>query len=245
MVVADQTDHRYAWQTGNQYQYFVQSRTLVNLNDNKNVSGIQLKSAFIIQANSPDTLLGMITKPKYAHVNTELLEGWDTDIPDDLLQYRNLPLSGKPFQIKLKRGVIYELLVEHDVPTWEVNLIKSIVSQLQTDTRDQNVKMDRETEMLNEEQSSITYKVMEDSVGGNCEVLYDIKLSENNVFNTQGISMPDSNNQGQFIEIEKIKNYNKCRQQRGYHYGFSGKASLKPAHDDDNKFATVSPNLIN
>nr|XP_012221806.1 PREDICTED: vitellogenin-2-like [Linepithema humile] len=234
-VIADQTDLRHAWQTGTQYRYLIQSRTLVNLNNNKNVSGIQLKSAFIVQPSSPDTLQAMLIKPQYAHVNTELSElGWDTNIPNDLLQYHNLPLSGKPFQIKLKRGVIRELLVEHDVPTWEVNLLKSIVTQLQIDIRDKNAKMDRKTEILSKEEPSITHKVIEDSVGGRCEVLYDIKLLEKNTLERP--PMLDSNNEDQLIAIEKIKNYNKCEQQRGYHHGFSGKASLKPTHDDNNKF---------
>lgn len=183
----------------------------------------------------------MITESQYAHVNIELLEGWDK-ISNDFLQYHKLPLSGKPFQIKLKHGVIQELLVEHDVPTWEVNLLKSIVGQLQIDTKDKNSKTDGETEMLNKEQPSVAYKLMEDSVGGKCEVLYDIKLSENNQLNIlEGTPVSDFNNQNQFIEIEKVKNYNKCEQQRGYYYHFKrmeGKASLKLQNDND-KFAMV------
>jgi len=239
-VVADQTDV-YAWQTGYQYQYFVQSRTLANLNDNKNVSGIQLKGVFLVQASSPNTLEATIIEPQYAHVNTELSEDWDSEIPNDLLLYRKLPLSERPFQIKLKDGVIQELLVEYDVPIWEVNLLKSIVSQLQINTRDKNAETDEKTEMLNQEQLFVTYKVMEDSVGGRCEVLYDINPPKSNELNIlEETPMSDSDNQNQFMEISKIKNYDKCEQQRGYYYnGFNGKTSLKEPSDNE-KFAKVS-----
>jgi hypothetical protein len=77
---------------------------------------------------------------------------------------------------------------------------------------------------------------MEDSVGGKCEVLYDIKLFENDQPSIMEFEPTlSSNGSRQFIEIIKLKNYNKCKQ-TGYFCDFSSKSS----NIGNNEVATVS-----
>lgn len=243
-VLADQRNHRYAWNTENQYKYLIQSRTLASLNNDKNVTGIQFKGVLTVQFESPSTMIASITNPQYARVNTEL-QDWETIIPDETLLFHEFPLSKPIFEINIRKGIIEELLVEHDMPTWEVNFVKGIVSQLQIDTQGENLIMDEETQMpLYDEQPIGTYKVMEDSVGGKCEVVYDITSPEDLQQSMTELNelMLNPQDLQQFIQIRKLKNYNKCEQQRDYSRGFSEKPNLS---NDNDKVATVSSNLIN
>lgn len=118
-------------QTENEYHFLMQNRTLTVLDKlAQQFSGIFMNGIVIIQIKSPDILLAKVTKTQYAPVYKALPKGWESEISD--LKYHELSMSEKSFEIKLKQGVIREILIDQDVPTWEMNLLKSIVNQLQT-----------------------------------------------------------------------------------------------------------------
>ncbi|XP_025073621.1 vitellogenin-2-like [Pogonomyrmex barbatus] len=226
-------DHQNGWETENEYHFRVQSRTLTALNKlAQQFSGILINGALIVQVKSPDTLQAIISKTQYAPVHQVLSEGWDSEITD--LEFRELSLSGKSFEIKLKHGVIRDVLVDRDVPTWEVNLLKSIVSQLQIDTQGENVIASRGTQVPDENQPFGSFRAMEDSVGGKCEVLYDITPLRDDVIFKQPELMPLPNlrGDGYHFDIIKTKNYTRCEQRMAYHFDIAGKANWKPGSND-------------
>lgn len=215
-------EHEHAWETGTEYQYLVRSRTLTGLSNLKEqYSGLQLKGLLTIQVNSPERLLAKLTNVQYARIHKELLEGPETEISDQLLEYRRMPMSEKLFEIKLKHGVIRDLLVYHNVPTWELNIIKGIVGQLQIDTQGENAMRSKSTQFPQGDSASVMFRAMEDSVGGNCEVLYEITPLLDNLLpkNLDKIPFPQLFGEGQHYDIKKTKNYEKCQQRQLYHYG--------------------------
>jgi len=220
-------DHQYAWETGNEYHFRIESRTLTVLDKlAKEYSGIFIKGHFTVQVISSDTLQAVVSETQYASMNITLSNIWDK-ITD--LEFQELSLSRKSFEIKLKNGVIQDVLVDQDVPTWEVNLLKSIVSQLQIDIQRENVIASTSTEMPNDNQPFGTFKVMEDSVGGKCEVLYNI-TSVSEYF--PSVSLPHRKDNLTFA-ITKTKNYTKCEQQMAYHSGITGKMNWKSKSNDN------------
>nr|XP_012221807.1 PREDICTED: uncharacterized protein LOC105671873 [Linepithema humile] len=239
-------DNNYAWETGNEYQFLIQSRTLTAL-DNlaPEFSGIVMKGVLTVQVRSPDTLQAKVSQPKYASVDKLLLERWDSTIPDPMLTLVELPLSEKPFEIKIKHGVIRDLLVDKTVATWELNLLKSIVSQLQIDTEGENAITNKSNQIFEDEQPFAIFKTMEDSVGGKCEVHYDITpLPEDVLFNRPELApLPNLNNDG-YLEITKTKNYNRCEQRMGYHFSMNGKKSWKSESNADGFLSILSTSHI-
>lgn len=194
-------------------------------------SGILIKAVLIIQAVSSDKLQAILTVPKFARIHKQLSD-FDSQIPDEQLYYHELSLSGKPFEIVVKKGIIRELLVDKDVSIWELNLLKGIVSQLQVDTQGENALHDHSTQESRDEQYFASFETMEDTVGGNCEVLYDISpLSPKDLFNSLELApmIHDKRieDQVQLIDVRKTKNYNNCNEQRGYYFGLSSRMSLK------------------
>jgi len=222
-------DHQYAWETGNEYHFRIESRTLTVLDRlAKEYSGIFIRGRLTVQVISSDTLQAVVSETQYASMNIALLHIWD-EITD--LEFQELSLSRKSFEIKLKNGVIQDVLVDQDVPTWEVNLLKSIVSQLQIDIQRENVIASTNTEMPNDDQSFGTFKIMEDSVGGKCEVLYNITISSVPEFIPS--SWPLNMDNILTLAITKTKNYTRCEQQMAYHSGITGKMNWKPKSNDD------------
>jgi len=229
-------DHHHAWETGNEYHFLMQSRTLTALNElATQYSGILMKGDLIVQVKSSDTLQAVVSKPQYVPVHKILPEGWDSEVID--LEFHELSLSGKPFEIKLKNGLIREVLIDQDVPTWEVNLLKSIISQLQVDTQGENMITSKVTQIPNDNQPFGTFKAMEDSVGGKCEVLYNITpLPEDEAEIL--VPLPNLRKDGHHINITKTKNYTRCEQQMTYHSGIFGKMNWKPGFNE--KLLSVS-----
>lgn len=227
-------DYDHGWQTGKEYKFDVHSRTLSDLGDvSKEYAGILMNGVLIVQATSPDLLEAVLSEPKYARVHQELPE-WSVKFPKGELEYHELPISGKPFKIKLKHGLIRDMLVEKDVPIWEINILKSIVSQLQIDTQGENRIKSKSTQVPNDEQPYAMFKAMEDSVGGKCEVLYDIgPLLESNLYDhPQLVPFPDLRGDGEHFDIIKTRNYSKCEQAMGYHFSIGGGKTWSSISDD-------------
>jgi len=217
--------------------------TLDQLNDQS--SGILIRAVLTIQATSSDKLQAVLTSPQFARIHTQLPEGYDTHFSDQQLEYQELPLSGKPFEIVMKHGVVRDLLVEKSMSTYELNIVKAVVSLLQVDTQGENALYDHSTQEPRDGQYYASYKTMEDTVGGKCEVLYDISpLSMEDCYNSPQLAPllhnMHSYEDKQLIDIRKTKNYRNCKQQRGYHYGFSGEMSLTQGSKHTDRLTTVS-----
>ncbi|XP_011695975.1 PREDICTED: vitellogenin-3-like [Wasmannia auropunctata] len=221
-VAVATTDHSHGWESQTEYQYLVHSRTITGLDKLKNqYSGLQLKGVLTVQVKSPESLVAKLSDPQYARIHTTLPDGPETKISDQMLEYRELPMSGKPFEIKLKHGVIRNLMVDRDVPTWELNILKGFVSQLQVDTQGENVIKRKDTQIPIDENSSSIFNAMEDSVGGNCEVLYEIiPLHSDAILERQDrLPFPHLHGGAQHYDVKKTKNYNNCQQRQLYHVG--------------------------
>ncbi|XP_011879024.1 PREDICTED: vitellogenin-1-like [Vollenhovia emeryi] len=227
------TEHNNAWKTGNEYHFLIRSRTLAVLDKLADqFSGILMKGDITVQVKSTDTLQAVVSNTQYAPVHKVLPEGWESEITD--LEYRELSLSRKPFEIKLQNGLIQDVLIDQEVSAWEVNLLKSFLSQLQIDTQGENVIASRDTQMPDDSRPYGTFKVMEDSVGGKCEVRYNITPLPENVLseNPELVPLPNLHKDGHHIDVMKTKNYTTCEQQMAYHSGIVGKVKWKPGSND-------------
>ncbi|XP_011879023.1 PREDICTED: vitellogenin-1-like [Vollenhovia emeryi] len=238
-------EHNNAWETGNEYHFLIQSRTLTALHKlSDQVSGILIKGDITIQVKSTDTLHAVVSNTQYAPVHKVLPGDLDSEITD--LEYRELSLSGKPFEIKLQNGLIQDVLIDQDVSTWEVNLLKSFLSQLQIDTQGENVIASRDTQMLDDSRLHDVFEVMEDSVGGKCEVRYIISpLSEKDLSeNPEYVPLPNLRKDGHHIEVIKMKDYNRCEQRMAYHSGIVGRMAWEPRPNDDLFWRLSSSHII-
>ena len=236
-------DFQHGWKVGSEYTYLVRSRTLTSLDKlSDQYSGIVLKGLLTVQAKDPSTLVAKVSKGEYAKIHMKLPNGWDSQISDQMLELRELPITEKPFEMKVKHGVIRNLIVDKSIPTWEVNLLKSIVSQLQVDTQGENVIRDRSVQVPDDDQSYGMFKAMEDSVGGKCEVLYDITPLPDHMVHAKPelVPIPELKGEGQHLDIIKTKNFNKCDQRMAYHFGITGHTDWEARTKENGKLLSKS-----
>lgn len=243
-VLADrqQEGQQYAWKSGSEYKYQVQGRTMTALHQVADqYVGILMKAQLTVQPKSGDTLRAQISKPEFAQVHAELPDGWDSQIPESKLNYKKFPLSGKPFEIKIKNGAIDDLIVDGNLPNWEVNVLKSIVSQLQVDVQGENLIRSKYNQEPEGDKAYATYKTMEDSVTGRCEVLYDISpLPDHTIQNKPELApLPHLRGDGQFIDVVKSKNFSHCHQSASHQRGFNAENDLESG-DNDNFLSVIS-----
>ena len=216
---------------------------MASFNQNsKYYTGIAIEGHLIVQPITRDTLRATIAQPRYSQIHTRLEEGWDSEIPQDKLNLQNFPLSGKVFDIKVKKGVVRDLEVDKDVPTWEVNMIKSIVSQLQIDIQGENAKYSKHNHFPEMEQPYGLYLTMEDSVTGKCEVLYDISPLPEQILRNHPelVPVPQLRADGDFISIVKTKNYTNCNQRSCYHFNIDERNNWEPGSNINGKFLAVN-----
>lgn len=181
-------------------------------------SGVVIKGLLQIRVVKPDTLVVQLSEAKYARVHTKLQGGWDGPVPDQELKYIDLP-EGNPYKILLDPGNVYQVYANPKEPVWQVNMMKGILSQLQFNTV---------IEPLNEFQSPLknnyvydTYKLLEQTVSGNCNTIYDIMpIHIDNLRNTYVVPISQLK-RDQYLSVIKNRDYNDCTELPMYHFAMT------------------------
>lgn len=225
-----------AWKSNQEYRYAVQSKTLTALPNLKNEwVGLTTKADLVVRKQSEDVLIGQFENAKHAEVNGELINGWEQEIPMETLDYKPMRMNTQPFEIRLSNGTIHSIAVDKSMTNTELNHLKGVLSQLQVDLRARNLVKSKlnqlpiEYEWEKNEESQPLYKVMEPTVTGKCETTYDIVKLPGYLARsyTEDKSTDSLEEDAKAFEITKTKDYSKCDQKMGYHFGISGSNDWK------------------
>ncbi|KAK6620190.1 hypothetical protein RUM44_006591 [Polyplax serrata] len=243
VILAAAASAEHGFKTGTEYKYEVTSKTLTSLQQvSDQYSGVVLRAQLTVTPMKDDELIAYITKPETAQVHTTLRRGVEQEIPQDVVQYTPLALSKEPFVIKMKEGIVDELVVSKELPVWEVNIIRSIVSQFQIDTQGKRLIPSKINTVPHGEENTGVYKIMEDTVEGECEVLYDVTPLPKYILQTMPSLAPTYHlgEKEELIDIMKTKNFTNCEQRPGYHFGFTGLTNWKPTTNKMGNFLSRS-----
>ncbi|KAL1493354.1 hypothetical protein ABEB36_011423 [Hypothenemus hampei] len=229
-----------SWKDGTEYVYQVRGRSLTSLHDLADqYSGIFLQANLHIVPRSDSKLQAWISNPQYAQVHTHLPNGWNTELSENQLNYKQLALSDKPFQIINLDGVIKGLVVERGISHWEVNVIKSVVSQLQLDLHGKNALQSSMTSLPTEDHLEGVFVTMEESVTGKMETLYDIHQIPEYILQSEPRWSPKGDQgRNQVYEIVKSKNYTNSQDMPTYHYGLFEMELGEPTSNQLGEFFT-------
>lgn len=218
------------WKSNTEYVYEVSGRTLTALNDiSAEYTGVLFKGKLSMRPkNDGASLVGHISDAQYAPVFVSLPEGYNTPIPD--ASYKPVPWIGHPFQVLMQNGVVEDLIVDNEVSSWEANMLKGIVSQIQVDTQGENLMKSTMTQLPVEGQSSAVYKTMEDTVTGIYETLYEINTLPEYRIQVEPylVPYPQVKGDGEIIEIIKTKNFSNPAEECGYYYGLGEMGHARP-----------------
>lgn len=224
-----------AWRQNTEYRYKVQTKTLAALPNLKNQwVGTFTKADLTIRQQSKDVLIGKIQNGKRSEFHDALPTGDPVEyVPEDKLDYQDMEMNTKPFEIRLDDGAIHSIAVDKDMTNVQLNQLKSILSQLQLDIQGRNLMENRRGHLPqnDDDQNQALFKAMEPTVTGKCEMYYDVSRIPMYVAQT----FPESNSnidplkpEDNVYEIFKTKNYSNCEQSMGYHFGLDGSNEWKP-----------------
>lgn len=68
--------------------------------------GIVMRAKLSVQPKSDSELVLKVNNAEYADVHANLTGGWNGYIPDSKLSYQQLPISSKPFELRMKNGAV-------------------------------------------------------------------------------------------------------------------------------------------
>lgn len=171
--------------------------------------GLNMRGDLKIYARSVAKLVGKLENVEQAHLNRTLPKNWWQDEPAYDLMYEPLPLEAEYFEVNLEKDAVVGLIVDKNIRTSELNIIKAVVSQLQVDLAAVNEIKSSRNEML-EDGNQASYKVMEPTVNGDCETVYDISVNPGYLHqqkSQRSLSKNDKN-----YEVVKTKNFDNCRE---------------------------------
>ncbi|CAH0562009.1 unnamed protein product [Brassicogethes aeneus] len=231
------------WRDDNEYTYTIQGRTVAGLQDvSDQHSGILLRAKLTVRPVSDENLMAKISNAKYSQIHTKMPEGWNSYIPDSQLEWKTLDISEKYFKIVMTNGVVQDVIVDQEISNWESNVIRSIVSQFQLDTKAQNIIPSPVNTLPDGNSNTATFKTMEDTVTGNTETLYDIHLLPEYVLQNKPwlAQKYDQKSNEQVIEIVKHKNYTNGAERPSYHFGLFNMGYMEPTSNTMGQFFTRS-----
>lgn len=205
-------------------------------------AGIFQRAYITIRPRSEFVLVGRIYKPEYAQFHGELASADEYEPHFGDLKFKEWPLTSTPFEIFLKDGAITHMAFDKTVTNEQANQIKGIVSQFQLDTEYENVIKCKYNQLPEKNVYNAYYKVMEPTVTGHCETLYDVSPFPKYLIQTYPylVPFPFLAYNDNFFEFVKTKNYSSCEQRMGYHYGFTPMSDFKPGTNQMGDFFTVS-----
>ncbi|CAG9759824.1 unnamed protein product [Ceutorhynchus assimilis] len=230
-----------SWKDNTEYIYRVSGRSLTSLNElTDQYSGILLKAKLHVSTRPDGKLQARISDAQYAQIQSQLPDGWNSEISESQLNYKQLGLTDKPFKILTKEGVIKGLIVEKDVTNWEANVIKSIVSQLQLDIQGNNIIQSPINNLPKNNEMEGVFKSMEETVTGETETLYQIHRLPEYLTQSQPWLVPQQqlNFHGQIYEVIKSKNYSNTEDIPAYYYGFGEIIAGEPTGNRMGQFYT-------
>ncbi|XP_066255189.1 vitellogenin-like [Euwallacea similis] len=229
-----------AWKESTEYEYIVNGRTLSSLHEaSDQYSGIILKAKLQVLLRPDGKLQGKIVNPQYAQIQSELPGGWKSEIPEEQLAYKQLPIKQSPFLMELKDNLIKSLTVEKDITNWEANIIKSIVSQFQIDLQGKNIIPSPVNNVPENNKLDRVFQTMEETVTGETETLYDVHNLPEYLLQSQPWLVPQNNLKGNgqgIIEVTKFKNFTNAESRPSYHYGFGHIEESEPSSNKMGEF---------
>lgn len=228
-----------AWKESTEYEYLVDGRTLSSLHETSDqYSGIFLKARLQLLLRPDGKLQGKLTNTQYAQIQGQLPDGWDSQVPESQLSYKQLPLSQKPFQMALEDGLIKQLIVEKDLSNWEANIIKSVVSQFQLDLKGRNLVSSPMNHLPKDNKLDRVFKTMEETVTGETETLYEIHHLPEYIIQSQPWLVPQQKliGNGKVLEVTKFKNFSNAESRPSYHYGFAHIEESEPSNNKMGQF---------
>ncbi|XP_037033310.1 protein mesh-like [Bradysia coprophila] len=187
-----------AWKRNQEYNYKVVTKTL------RDEKWDEFQTRLTIRPESDEILIGKLGQTQYGNTQTSILSGLTNRNNNDRRMEEQL------FKVKVKNGVVEALLVDRQLSEYQINQLKSLVNAFVD-----KVYVDRNVQCQMDGDHAF-YNMNEQTMMGHCETIYEISpLAEYLAQSSRDlVPMPQLQRQGQYTDVIKSRDYNKCNQNR-------------------------------
>ncbi|XP_071440161.1 vitellogenin-like [Hetaerina americana] len=228
----------YDWRPRQEFRFQLEGRSLAGVSSlTQQFSGVHYRGVLKVQTQSADVLAMKLHNMTYTKVHAQLEGGWWDEIPGSEANFGKLPISESTFIAKLSKGKVESLVVSRKLPDWQVNFLQGVSSQLQFDLSGSNaIRRINSNSIGGRGNPPAVFTVMEDSVTGRCEVLYETSPLPRSRMD-YAVDLCGSR---PLIEITKTRNHSNCQVNPEYHFGLPSNLRCQPNGNQCGKFWTRS-----
>jgi hypothetical protein len=238
IALANGLSTREVWPAGKEFVYEYKARVVAGIPAIKQqLTGFGIKSIVKLQVVSPDTILVKMTELETGKVNNKVPHA-------DPMVYRGSPeldwspIQGEaeevlkvPFKIKLRNGLVTNLEVVEEEPTWSVNIKKGLANQINVNLKQANripfqLRLTKKYEdksfrhLRTPSSENTFFAVEEDAMGGICKTTYTVVPLENFIATRQELDLPReilleavSEPEMRPYIVTKIRDFDECDRQ--------------------------------
>ncbi|XP_059469237.1 vitellogenin-2-like isoform X2 [Neocloeon triangulifer] len=211
------------WRVKQEYVYAIEGRSVAGIPQLKHqYAGMHFRGNLRIQNQHAAVVVMKLKNMTFTKIHANMGKGWWHPIPnteEELSRFQELPDSGEPFIARFEQGKIVRLVVSSRMPTWEVNFIQSIISHLQQNLGEQSGSKFRASKSDLQADDSM-FNVMEDSIVGRCEVMYEFSPLAKTLVNRDNPQwFKICGKTREFVEVTKTWNYTNCEHLAQSNYG--------------------------
>jgi hypothetical protein len=172
-----------SFKSGNEYRFFYDGQILTGIpGSSRQHSGSRIQAMVVLQFRGGNVVM-KLNHVRVGKMNRKVPEP-RAQLPFELfesveIEPRLLEKLLKPVKFAYTSGLIHDIVFDRSEESWSANIKRGVLNMLQVNLKEQSSTDNTEMKLLNtidtDAKSPRFYRVMEKTLEGECEVLYEIE----------------------------------------------------------------------
>jgi hypothetical protein len=232
-----------SFKSGREYRYFYDGQILTGIpGSSRQHSGSRIQAMVVLQFRG-GTVVMKLNHVRVGKMNRKVPEP-RAQLPFEVfesveIEPRLLEKLLKPVKFAYTSGLIHDIVFDRTEEAWSANIKRGVLNMLQVNLKEQSSTENTEMKLLNaiekDDKSPRFYRVMEKTLEGECEVLYEIEHQPSRFF----YSDPK-----EIMNVTKSINFERCNKRPEIKYNWRQHdfecPTCDPKYTEESKFLKAS-----
>jgi hypothetical protein len=232
-----------SFKSGREYRYFYDGQVLTGIpGSSRQHSGSRIQAMVVLQIRGGNVLM-KLNHVRVGKMNRKVPEP-RAQLPFELfesveIEPRLLEKLLKPVKFAYTNGLIHDIVFDRTEEAWSANIKRGVLNMLQVNLKEQSSTDNTEMKLLNtietDGKSPRFYRVMEKTLEGECEVLYEIEHQPSRFFYS---------NPNEIMNVTKSINFERCNRRPEIKYNWRQHdfecPTCDPKYTEESKFLKAS-----
>jgi hypothetical protein len=232
-----------SFKSGREYRYFYDGQILTGIpGSSRQHSGSRIQSMVVLQFRGGNVVM-KLNHVRIGKMNRKVPEP-RAQLPFEVfepiqIEPRLLEKLLKPVKFAYTNGLIHDIVFDRSEESWSANIKRGVLNMLQVNLKEQGSTDNTEMKLLNtidvDAKSPRFYRVMEKTLEGECEVLYEIEHLPSRYFYTDP---------REIMNVTKSINFERCNRRPEIKYNWRQVdfecPTCDPKYTEESKFLKSS-----